>query len=145
MIFYTLSNTKLCGHHWKNMYAEVVIFWGRVVRLRIASYTTLWLPNWEIKHWRSFWRFCVHIYCRKLKKNWKRLCWETLLQKSWLWLKLCKIVSMETQIIFVVAGVKRILPLIIKEIKLSLSNISNSNNIFLISDFFIITWYNDNY
>jgi len=35
-------------------YAGVVIFLGRVVRLRIASYTTMRLPNQEVKHWRRF-------------------------------------------------------------------------------------------
>jgi len=36
------------------IYAEVVIVWGRVVRLKIASYTMMRLPYREIKHWRSF-------------------------------------------------------------------------------------------
>jgi hypothetical protein len=56
---WTLTFTNIWVIH-----SEIAIFWGRVVRLRIACYTTMRLPNQENKHWRCFLRFCGHIYCR---------------------------------------------------------------------------------
>jgi len=47
------------------IYTEVECFWGRVVRLKDCQLYNDEFTNWEIKHWRCFWRFLLTFICKQ--------------------------------------------------------------------------------